>query len=1450
VTDTPTSAHDRDYLAYGLVAEEVRACLRAGREPDVEALVRLHPDLADDIRQLVPTLAAIARLGAGAELPGGNTHPARLGDFRIVREVGRGGMGIVYEAEQESLGRRVALKVLPFAATMDPRQLQRFQNEARAAAQLHHAHIVPVYAVGSDSGTSYYAMQFIEGQSLAQLIQDVRGQGLPPTSPAQAGRDGPSATGPLGPPPPGASQTAGGPSATPATERPASGPSYFRRSARLGIEAAEALDHAHQLGVVHRDVKPANLLLDTRGHLWVTDFGLAQLHNDPGLTRTGDLVGTFRYMSPEQALARRGVVDHRSDVYSLGVTLYELLTLRPAFPGDDPREILRKVASEDPPPPRRINPAVPPELETVVLKALAKEPRERYATAQELADDLRRWLDDRPVLARRPTPLQRLRKWARRNRPLVAGLAAAGVVLLLGGFLGLVAYARAQADLARRSESSERRTNQVLYDTLLGRASAVRLAHRPGYREQAFDDLRKAVGLDVPRRDPDAVRDEVLACLGDPTGLPPADPSAVARRRPAPLPGVFRQRVRAAGGPDKAAHAVSPGGEYLALRPPGGPLTLFDREGRRLGEAPLPLGAPYSLAFSPDARALFGGCEEGVVVWGVPELGARPFFRGGNILSVAVHPNGHLLAAAGRRLELWSLTAHRPVAVYDSPDPAAAVEFSADGRHLLAVVAGKVRSAWAVSDTPEKWARHGHRAGVPALAFRPDGRLLATASKDGTVKLWGAGSGALVRTLRGHDSPVEAVAFSPEGRLIAGGDTRGEVRVWDASSGREVGRCGPADLGRVWRLQFGPGGRSLAAGGATGVAVWAVRASAGSVELEPLVSLPHKGVYDLAVHPGGADLVFLDEEGRLYAYDLARAVGPRPLGPKARVQLRSLHFDSAGTRLTFVHPDGTLGTWDWRNGEAARTARRPALHLALSAGGRWAATPGASGAVFVHDLDEHTDLLRLPPEGGDVWGLAWSGDGRRLALGLSDGGLAVWDLGEVRARLAEFGIEVAPTTGPVPAAPRAPDGGEFAALVRRNRLRRQAEDLERRARSATAAGDHRAARADLLEALPLRRRLADEVPAGEHRDRLAAAHALLGKECAALKDPAAGRHHEEARALYEKLVADFPEERSYRKHLASAHYNRGMWLGQAGRPREALAALRHELAIREELAAGPLATPADRLQLVVTHNNLGVFLAGERRLSDAEAAYQRGREVLARVARGFPQEARGPLYRRHLGALQHNQGVLLFRLRRDAEAEKLFREASAVRKEFVENSPNRADYLRDLANTLGNLALVRRRQGHLRGAVKLLREAIRHQRAAMALAPKVDEYRRQCANQTFHLARTCLQAGEYAAAAEAARELPALTPDDPLTYVLAARLLAGCVAPARADKELPPEKRREREEAYGAEAVKLLGEAIRKGHKDLAGLRREPDLKPLQPRADFKKLLPEPEPGEKKAPPG
>lgn len=391
--------------------DEYLEALEAGRHPDRETLLQRYPEIAEDLGASLDGIDFIHNVAPQLAEPEGNQAPdsgseiapsLALGDFRIVRQIGKGGMGVVYEAEQLSLGRQMALKVLPFAAVLDAKQLQRFKNEAQAAASLDHPSIVGVHSVGCERGVHYYAMQYIEGQTLADLIHDLRQlEGLNDGEAAGTGKTASGLTksfvaGDFAPAKPGSgpddpttayqqdSATAASVDTVPqlqaavSTERSTKTPAYFRSIARLGIEVAEALDYAHQHGVIHRDIKPSNVILDTQGKAWVTDFGLARIETGATLTASGDLLGTLRYMSPEQAMAKRIVVDHRTDVYSLGVTLYELLTLRPVFASQDRQELLRQIAFEEPRLPRRLNKAIPAELETIVLKATDKNPAERY----------------------------------------------------------------------------------------------------------------------------------------------------------------------------------------------------------------------------------------------------------------------------------------------------------------------------------------------------------------------------------------------------------------------------------------------------------------------------------------------------------------------------------------------------------------------------------------------------------------------------------------------------------------------------------------------------------------------------------------------------------------------------------------------------------------------------------------------------------------------------------------------------------------------------------------------------------------------------------------------------------------------------------------------------------------------------------------------------------------
>jgi serine/threonine protein kinase/tetratricopeptide (TPR) repeat protein len=384
-----------------------------------------------------------------------------IGDYQLTRQLGRGGMGIVYEAWHLSLRRRVALKVLPFTAAHDAKQISRFKNEAQAAAQVQHPNIVPIFAVGEENGIHFYVMQLIAGKSLTKLLEELRGNGEPSMEGA-ARNDSPT-------------------SSADTLDR-------VRAAAQLGIQAAEALHAAHEYGVVHRDVKPSNLLLDDNGKLWITDFGLARCRESEGLTQTGDVLGTMRYMSPEQALGRAELIDHRSDVYSLGVTLYELATLVHPAEGASDLQLYFDRGRPNFKPLRHWNRQIPVDFQTIVMKAISEFPHERYGTARQFAEDLRRFLDGKPILASPPTVAMRFSKWAKRHRRV---LASASIVALVGmlGHTALVTREQAATERALdRARESVQHAHAVLdrFSQLGDQLAAIPGAE--GVRQQLLHD--------------------------------------------------------------------------------------------------------------------------------------------------------------------------------------------------------------------------------------------------------------------------------------------------------------------------------------------------------------------------------------------------------------------------------------------------------------------------------------------------------------------------------------------------------------------------------------------------------------------------------------------------------------------------------------------------------------------------------------------------------------------------------------------------------------------------------------------------------------------------------------------------------------------------------------------------------------------------------------------------
>ncbi|CAN5180442.1 hypothetical protein BH11PLA2_BH11PLA2_07470 [soil metagenome] len=391
---TPDPTGDRDPL--DLIAEEFAEQCRRGKTPSVTDFLNKYPVYADDLKDLLPavgqmeSLKRMRRASDSGILAPVEPMPDHIGDYKIIREIGRGGMGVVYEAEQASLGRRVALKILPLPARNEPEKRERFLREAQAAARLHHTNIVPVFGVGEDNNIPYYVMQYIRGCGLDDIVHGWK-DSKTGSEEVLAKQD-------------------------------------WRTIARMIAKAADALDYAHTEGILHRDIKPGNLLLDASGHLWVTDFGLAKLMHESTLTGTGHVLGTLQYMAPE---ALTGKSDNRTDVYGLGMVLYELITGRVPFNETNPAILVKQIGDREPPPPHQFVPKVPRDLETICLKAIAREPSRRYASAGDMADDLRAYLVGRPISARRLSPFGKSWLWAKRN-PAVAGSLAATAVILAG----------------------------------------------------------------------------------------------------------------------------------------------------------------------------------------------------------------------------------------------------------------------------------------------------------------------------------------------------------------------------------------------------------------------------------------------------------------------------------------------------------------------------------------------------------------------------------------------------------------------------------------------------------------------------------------------------------------------------------------------------------------------------------------------------------------------------------------------------------------------------------------------------------------------------------------------------------------------------------------------------------------------------------------------------------
>jgi serine/threonine protein kinase/WD40 repeat protein/tetratricopeptide (TPR) repeat protein len=1088
------------------LAEEIAERFRKGERPSLQEYVERHPDLADDIREMLPALFELEQVKDDvAEQPASpgprSAMPSSVGDYLILREIGRGGMGVVYEAQQLSLGRRVALKLLPQQMFRDTRQRLRFEREARAAARLHHTNIVPVFGVGEHDGQPYYSMQFIHGLGLDEIINELRrlksGEAAEaaPNRPERsrvredlsaaelarsmltdglasfAGEATVSAQAVARPcrPPEAAPALAPDPALAPSTAKlsdiftlsSADGPakpdlvcstsssrktSYWHCVARIGQQVAEALDYAHRQGILHRDIKPSNLLLDLQGTAWVTDFGLAKAEGTDDLTHTGDLVGTLRYMAPERF---QGTADARSDVYGLGLTLYEMLTLEPAFTDTSRARLIDRVTHEDPRRPRQADPSIPRDLETIVLKAITKEPDRRYQTAEALAGDLQRFLADRPIRARRASALERLWRWARRNPALSAAAGAAAALLL-------TVAAVASWD-AWRLSGEQKATRRQLYTALVAQARASRRSRTAGQRFDTLAALDRATQLahqlNLPQEDFLELRNELIGCLALPdmrvakawdgwlegtshinfdgklqryvrvdqqgnisvravsddaelwhvsSGFGDCWPYLSPDGRFLHVRANSRCKVWELAGPEPrlilqedkthSVGALSPDSRQFALVRLDGSISLYDLPSgtlkRRLPAGPVPL----DLAVSPDVRQLALGCRDRAVIRDMQTGAVRAEFRYPPELNphVAWHPDSKTVAMIGgdRTVYLGDVATERQVV--------------------------KIEGC--------KW-------GGLEFTFSYAGDLLAGNGWESTLHLWDPRTGQQLFQLR--STPIVASpCFSRDDRLLAADREGGQVRLWELAASRAyrtLVRDPVLGKGQYRNIDFSSKNRLMAASMADGVGLWDSRTGAFLKfvildSLSPVLFERDSG----ALLTAGAGNVF-----RWPIHPDSATSGLLCVGPPERLPLplsgdRNLACSPDGRVIASAQARGALVWHRDRPGDLVRlTEHEDARRVSVSPDGHWVAT-GSHWYTGAKVWDAATGRLEadLVPTKSQV-GVFFSPDNKWLAT--TDGVCRVWAVNSWQE-----GFVHGPTTGAVAFSP---DGRLLAVETGQNVVR-------------------------------------------------------------------------------------------------------------------------------------------------------------------------------------------------------------------------------------------------------------------------------------------------------------------------------------------------------------------------------------------------------------------------------
>jgi eukaryotic-like serine/threonine-protein kinase len=925
----------------------------------------------------VPRQDVTVNLGTSATAAVEMTVPTQIryfGDYEIVRELARGGMGVVFLARQLSLNRPVALKMILAGQLANETDLKRFQTEAEAAANLDHPGIVPIFEVGEHERQHYFSMGFVEGKSLSQRL----------------------AEGPLPP----------------------------REAAELLRRVSQAVEYAHQHGVIHRDLKPANILLDQNGNPRVTDFGLAKkMQGDSGLTGSGQIMGTPSYMPPEQAGAKRGEVGLAADVYALGATLYALLTGRPPFQAATPVETVLQAIGDEPVPPRRLNASVPIDLETICLKCLQKEPARRYSSASAFGDDLRRYLDGEPIAARPVSRGEKAWKWAKR-RPTIASLAATATLATTLGIAGVLWQWRraeknyAEAEIQRSQTEIQRQQAQKNYIEAEAQRRIAQDKTREATEKAELLERQNYINLVAL-----AQRENLANNVGFAEQL--------LDRCPPRLRGWEWQFVNRSNHRELFSVGTRPR-PYIrraALNPDasrivccgGNDVWIYDlASGRQLHHLKGHEDPVIPVAWSPDGATIAsGGRDRTIRLWD-PNTGAMTAVLRGHgswILDLAFSPDSRWLVAGagnwagtptnGPEVKLWDYRQRREVRAYDGVKGrrTTGVAFSPDGRTIAAGGSVGATRLWDV-ETGHTLRDFEGVSQMPAtnVAFRPDGRMLAIGSDDGTAALWDIGTGTLLRVLRGHAGLVTGVGFSPDGRRLVTGSWDSTVRFWEPETGRETALL-RGHHGAVETLQFNRGGTRLLSSGQDGVVkVWDVSLPSDTPVLEG-----HRGWAFSAVFQPGGTIAATGGWGIIHFWDPATGHHLRAIDGPHPAEVRALAYSPDGKALASAGEEGTIKIWEgesdaprfWINAQQGRL-----YALAYSPDGKDLVSAGADGTV--RSWDPATGALRrvLQAHGTKVFSLAFSPDGQRLAtVGLS-GNAKVWDVASGAERLA---LDVATT---------------------------------------------------------------------------------------------------------------------------------------------------------------------------------------------------------------------------------------------------------------------------------------------------------------------------------------------------------------------------------------------------------------------------------------------------------